>query len=64
MKRGPGFKMLEDDSGHYYLVPQFEESDFERWCRDMEKGRDSEFDFEGNRIDGPHKLIIYDWEEE
>lgn len=61
-KSQKGRRLMRDDDGHFYLVPVEAESLF---YDSLEHDRDILFmeKFEEFRIDGPHCLTIYDWEE-
>ena len=59
--------LIYDDSGHTYLIPEFERENFEKWVEAAESGKFAvmkKFDyFNKCRVDLP-RLKIYDWSEE
>lgn len=63
MKKQPS-RLLKDDSGHYYLIPDGQQGNFYQWVEDQENGFKSVFDFSKYSLGGgPQGLLILDWEE-
>ncbi len=58
-----GWRMEQDDSGHWYMVPCDELLSFQQWVEKTEKGEDTTLDFAHYRIDGPHRVKIWHWDE-
>lgn len=66
-------RLVSDDDGHYYLIPIEKEKEFYEWVEKWDEYTyglsdcliylAEEFEnFENYRIDGPHKLIIKEYE--
>jgi hypothetical protein len=60
--------LVSDDSGHDYLIPEKERSNFYHWASAMENNDMDEserylYDFNSCRVDLP-RLKILDWREE
>lgn len=55
--------LVQDEDCHWYIIAQFEREDFDRWVEDTRNDKESDFDFNGNRIDGPDRILIFDWGE-
>jgi hypothetical protein len=60
-----GWRLIQDDSGHWYMIPSNCESNFLDWVEWTEEcvmeGDPSEWDYDGMRIDGPHSIVIHEW---
>lgn len=54
--------MIKDDDCHWYLIPLRFKKDFENWSCNSNEYIPME-DYDKFRIDGPHRILIYDWEE-
>ncbi len=53
----------QDDDGHWYILPLTSIADFRTWLDQDPEGEDFDPDlYDKFKIDGPHKLIIYDYE--
>ncbi len=61
------FRLIQDDSSHWYLIEDGQENDFYDWERWVEaycpKGYTGP-EFDGNRIDGYHRLTFTDPKED
>lgn len=59
--------LIEDDSGHTYVIPESERDNFEKWVEAAESGKFAamkKFDyFNKCRVDLP-RLKIYEWRDE
>jgi len=56
----PVYNMLvSDDDGHWYIIPETREDDFEKW---VEK-EDPEEPIWCNRVDNPHRVRFFEWHE-
>ena len=51
--------LVSDDDGHWYIIPETREDDFEKW---VEK-EDPEEPIWCNRVDNPHRVRFFEWHE-
>lgn len=52
-------RFVQDDDGHWYLIPADEEHSFEQWVYAMEDGIDwPGKDFEDYRCDHPSRYVV------
>lgn len=62
-----GYKIQQDDDGHYYLIESDQVNNFVKWMQYIEEGKfdgAKEFNhFNQCRIESPYSLIIYSCEE-
>lgn len=57
------FVLTQDDSCHWYLINRSELDLFRRWVETADDDDYDGFDFAGDRVDGPHRITILEYEE-
>lgn len=63
MPRGE-FVLVGDDSCHWYLIPRSLKSDFHKWVKAMDSDDPWHgHDYDDDRIDGPHRIVINEYHE-
>jgi hypothetical protein len=57
-------RLIQDDDGHWYIIPVGHEQVFQRWVDAMTKGsRHLPANFEPVQVDGPHTVVFMGWRE-
>lgn len=59
-------RLIQDDDFHWYLIDTEDNDEFRKWVESWDGLGDNKKplkDFTNCRIDGPHLLNIYSWEE-
>ena len=64
MTNRTSYLLSQDDEGHWYLFPKDKQKEFEQWVqKQCSDDADGEYPEWLKDIDGPHRLLIYDYEE-
>lgn len=53
------YHLITDNDDHWYVIEDGEEEFFHEWVEDMENDKESEYDFEGCRINGSPSLVYF-----
>jgi len=56
-------RLIQDNDSHWYIIPAAKVDEFRLWCKAMEDCTAPPSDWEPERINGPHTLNIFDWED-
>lgn len=56
-------RLIQDNDCHWYVIPCFREDDFRNWVTAMEQSLDWNNEWEPKRVNGPHMVQFYDWDE-
>jgi hypothetical protein len=65
-RTGTAHQMMQDDEGHWYLIPVNQRSRFTNYVAAASRGDESDEDvgyFSARSIDGPHAITFREWEE-
>lgn len=54
--------LIQDNDGHWYLIEKSEEPTFWKWIEAIESDEETELDFSENGVDGPHSVLIKEYE--
>ena len=61
------FRLIQDQDCHWYLIPSDKVEEFYWWIDAITYGEDTDLlstlpDFDSMRINGPHQILIKDYE--
>lgn len=56
-------RLIQDDDSHWYVIPCHRVDDFHAWEFAMSECHPWEMDWEPHRVNGPHAVQFYEWDE-
>jgi hypothetical protein len=61
-----GHMLIQDDDGHWYVISEDRQEDFDRWRDAMTDASQGVWldEWQPKRVNGPHVFKFYDWVQE
>ena len=57
------FRLIEDNDGHWFVIPAAKEDQFYKWVKAQEEGKSYRGDAsQFIEVNGPHNVLFTDWE--